>query len=147
MDEFDRALINRLQRGLPLVRRPWQVIAEELGSSSEQVRMRLGELLEQGVLTRFGPLFDIELLGGSFTLAALSVPPSRFAHVTELLAQMPQVAHNYRREHYWNMWFVLACEHGDEIQRCISEIEQRTGLDVLNLPKEKTYGIGLYLAC
>lgn len=145
MNEFDRALINRLQLGLPLVPMPWQVIADELQSSPEQVRTRLAELLEQGVLTRFGPLFDIELLGGSFTLAALCVPSTRIAEVTELLALMPEVAHNYLREHEWNMWFVLACEHADGIARSIAEIEQRTGLKVLNLPKEKTYGIGLYL--
>ena len=78
MDELDRQLINRLQRGLPLVRHPWQAVAAELRSTPDELLDRLHLLLEDGVLTRFGPMFDIERLGGAFTLAALAVPESRF---------------------------------------------------------------------
>ena len=35
---------------------------------------RLQALLADGTLTRFGPLFDAEKLGGAFTLAAMQVP-------------------------------------------------------------------------
>ena len=51
MDDLDRRLINRLQRGLPLVRDPWQVVAAELESSSAELLDRLHQLLEDGVLT------------------------------------------------------------------------------------------------
>jgi len=37
------------------------------------------------MLTRFGPMFDIERLGGAFTLAALAVPEERFEDVAEQL--------------------------------------------------------------
>ena len=71
MDEFDRQLINRLQHGLPLVRHPWEALAKELGSTSEALRERVQALLEDGTLTRFGPMFDIDRLGGAFTLAGV----------------------------------------------------------------------------
>lgn len=144
MDDFDRQLINRLQHGLPLVRRPWQALAEELGSSSEVVRARVQALLDDGTLTRFGPMFDIERLGGAFTLAALSVPEERFDEVAAILDAMPEVAHNYRREHAWNMWFVLGCATPEGIAETIARIEAQTGLPVLNLPKEETYHVGLH---
>ena len=85
MDEFDRKLINRLQHGLPLVRHSWEALAEELESSSQQLRARLQALLDDGTLTRFGPMFDIERLGGAFTLAALAVPEERFDAVAAQL--------------------------------------------------------------
>ena len=144
MDDFDRQLINRLQHGLPLVRRPWQALAEELGSSSEALRARVQALLDDGTLTRFGPMFDIERLGGAFTLAALSVPEERFDEVAAILDAMPEVAHNYRREHAWNMWFVLGCATPEGIAETIARIEAQTGLPVLNLPKEETYHVGLH---
>ena len=144
MDELDRRLINRLQLGLPLVPQPWQVLAEELGSSSEQLRERLQRLLDDGTLTRFGPMFDIERLGGAFTLAALKVPEARFEAVAAVLAAMPEVAHNYRREHAWNMWFVLGCPTEQGIAETLQHIETLTGLPLLNLPKEETYHVGLY---
>lgn len=86
MDEFDRLLINRLQHGLPLVRHPWEALAEELGSTSEALRERVQALLDDGTLTRFGPMFDIDRLGGAFTLAALSVPEARFESIARIEA-------------------------------------------------------------
>jgi len=144
MDEFDRLLINRLQRGLPLVRHPWEALAEELGSTSVALRERVQALLDDGTLTRFGPMFDIDRLGGAFTLAALSVPEERFDEVAAQLEAMPEVAHNYRREHQWNMWFVLGCETPQGIAESIARIEAETGLVVLNLPKEETFHVGLH---
>ncbi len=38
-------------------------LAEELSCSAERIRQRLQELLDDGTLTRFGPMFDIEQLG------------------------------------------------------------------------------------
>ncbi|MGN8343205.1 Lrp/AsnC family transcriptional regulator [Pseudomonas sp. SMV71] len=144
MDDLDRRLINRLQLGLPLVRQPWQVLAAELGCSSSEMLDRLHELLVDGVLTRFGPMFDLDRLGGAFTLAALAVPEARFETVAELLGDLPEVAHNYRREHTWNMWFVLACASEQAISETLLRIERLTGLVPLNLPKEETYHVGLY---
>ncbi len=145
MDELDRQLINRLQRGLPLVPQPWQTLADELDAPVETLLARVQVLLDDGTLTRFGPMFDIERLGGAFTLAALAVPEQRFDEVAAQLEVLPEVAHNYRREHDWNMWFVLACETPEGIDASIRQIETLTGLPVLNLPKEETYHVGLYL--
>ncbi|WP_222910812.1 Lrp/AsnC family transcriptional regulator [Pseudomonas sp. DNDY-54] len=146
MDELDRRLINRLQHGLPLVRHPWQALAEELVTEPDELRTRVQALLDDGTLTRFGPMFDIERLGGAFTLAALSVPEERFDAVAAQLEVMPEVAHNYRREHAWNMWFVLGCATPQGIADTIAQIEAQTGLPVLNLPKEETYHVGLHFS-
>lgn len=146
MDEFERRLINRLQHGLPLVRHPWQALADELDAEPSALRERVHALLDDGTLTRFGPMFDIERLGGAFTLAALSVPEARFDAVANQLAAMPEVAHNYRREHAWNMWFVLGCATTQGIAETIARIEAETGLPVLNLPKEATYHVGLHFS-
>jgi len=144
LDAFDRRLLNTLQRGLPLVRHPWEELAHSLSSTPEQIRQRLQELLDDGVLTRFGPMFDIESLDGAFTLAALAVPEDRFDTVAEQLNAMPEVAHNYRRDHTWNMWFVLACASPEALAATLARIESETGLLILNLPKEKTYHVGLH---
>ena len=61
-------------------------------------------------LTRFGPMFQVERMGGAFVLAALAVPEADYERVAELVNALPEVAHNYRREHALNMWFVLATE-------------------------------------
>jgi DNA-binding Lrp family transcriptional regulator len=74
MDELDRAIINRLQGGFPLCARPYAVAAAALGTDEATLIARIGALLAAGTLSRFGPLFDAERLGGAFTLCALSAP-------------------------------------------------------------------------
>lgn len=144
MDDLDRRLIDRLQYGLPLVCRPWEALADELAAPPAELRRRVQALLDDGTLTRFGPMFDIERLGGAFTLAALAVPETRFEEVAALLHDLPEVAHNYRREHAYNMWFVLACATPADVAASLARIEARTGLAVLDLPKEATYHVGLH---
>ena len=106
---------------------------------------RIGRLREERVLTRFGPLFDAESLGGAVTLAAMSVPEGRFDAVAETVNALPEVAHNYARDHALNMWFVIATETPDRIAAVIAEIEAATGLDVLDLPKLEEFFLELRL--
>jgi hypothetical protein len=57
----------------------------------------------------------------------------------------PEVAHNYRREHALNMWFVLATETPDGIEDAIARIECDTGLRVDAFPKEREYFVEMKL--
>src|SRR5512134_808914 len=106
MDDIDRAVVNGLQGGFPLCPRPFAVVSRQFGIDEEELRDRLRRLLEEGVLTRFGPMYDAERLGGAFTLCAMRVPAADFARVAALVNAHPEVAHNYEREHRFNMWFV-----------------------------------------
>jgi len=139
MDEFDSAIVNCLQGGFPLVERPFALVAAELGLAEEDLIARVRELLEARVLTRFGPMYQVERMGGAFSLAAMRVPPADFDRVAEIVNALPEVAHNYEREHEYNMWFVLATEQPEGIARAIARIERETGLPVLNLPKLHEY--------
>ncbi|HEV2431596.1 MAG TPA: Lrp/AsnC family transcriptional regulator, partial [Burkholderiales bacterium] len=96
-------------------------------------------------LTRFGPLYDAERLGGAFSLCAMSVPPADFERVAALVNAHAEVAHNYERAHRLNMWFVLATEDAAQIPGIISRIEKETGRPVLNLPREEEYFVELRL--
>ena len=146
LSDTDRLILDRLQRGLPLTRHPWQTLADETGIAADTLRARVENFLETGLLTRFGPMFDVERLGGAFTLAAMAVPAEQFDSVATLLSALPQVAHNYERDHPFNMWFVLACETPGDIEATLARIERETGLSVLNLPKEEAFHVGLHLA-
>lgn len=142
MDATDKAIINGLQGGLPICERPYQAMALQFGISEEELITRLENLLTQKVLTRFGPMFQIERMGGAFSLAAMKVPETDYERVTAAVNALPEVAHNYRREHEFNMWFVLATEKPEGIGYAIAHIEAETGYPVFNMPKEKEYFVG-----
>jgi siroheme decarboxylase len=145
MDEIDRHIINALQDGFPICDAPYQQVAVQLGLTELELINRLQVLLDNGTLTRFGPLYHAELMGGALTLAAVKAPPVRFAEVTGIINAFPEVAHNYARNHALNMWFVIATETPEQIQNTITEIEQQTGLTVVNMPKINEYFVGLKL--
>lgn len=145
LSELDRGIINRWQGEVPLVSRPYATMARDLGVDEDTVIARLQHLLADGVLTRFGPLYNIEKLGGSFCLAAMAVPEEFFTVVTELVNKHPQIAHNYQREHELNMWFVIATETADEIAQVASAIEAETGLPVFLFPKQHEFFVELKL--
>ena len=145
IDAIDTRLIDRLHGGFPLDERPFATVAAEFGLGEEDLIERLRRLLARGVLTRFGPLFQIERAGGRFMLAALRVPEERFDDVAARVNALPEVAHNYRREHAFNMWFVLAAESPQAVDAAIERIERETGLPVLAFPKEREYFVELRL--
>jgi DNA-binding Lrp family transcriptional regulator len=143
MDTVDRAIINQLQGDFPVCERPYAEAATKLGLSENELMQRLEVLLENGTLTRFGPMYHAERLGGALTLAAMQVPVQDFERVTGIVNGFPEVAHNYAREHAFNMWFVLATEAPGRIEQVIGEIENATGLRVYNMPKLEEFYVGL----
>jgi DNA-binding Lrp family transcriptional regulator len=145
MDDTDRRIVNALQEGFPIVDAPYRQVAGELGIAEDDLLARLERLLQERILTRFGPLFQIERAGGRFVLAAMAVPEADFERVAAAVNALPQVAHNYRREHALNMWFVLATEQPDEVAAAIVRIENATGLPVFAFPKEREFFVGMKL--
>ena len=145
LSALEKQLINLLQHGLPVCERPFAQIAKEISSTEQAVIECLTKLRSEKVLTRFGPMFDAASLGGAFTLAALAVPEADFDFVTEQVNSFEQIAHNYRRDHDFNMWFVIATESAEEIEKVAQAIERKTGLKVLNVPKLKEFYVSLYL--
>ncbi len=145
MDDIDKLIINTLQTGFPICAAPYQKVAAQLGLGEQELLTRLKSLLENGTLSRFGPLYHAGLMGGALTLAAIKVPEAQFDEAADIINSFPEVAHNYARNHALNMWFVLATETIGQISETISNIEQLTGLTVYNMPKIKEYFVNLKL--
>jgi DNA-binding Lrp family transcriptional regulator len=145
MDAVDRRIVNALQGGFPVTERPFAAAAEGLGLDEDELISRLDDLLAGGVLSRFGPMFDAERLGGAVTLAAMQVPAEAFEAVAETVNAYPEVAHNYQRDHDLNMWFVVASDRLQRLDEVIAGIEAETGLEVQVLPKLEEFFVGLRL--
>ena len=71
------------------------------------------------------------------------MPAEDFERVVGIVNGFSEVAHNYQREHAFNMWFVLATERPERVGEVIGDIERATGLKVHNLPKLGEFYVGL----
>jgi DNA-binding Lrp family transcriptional regulator len=146
VDAIDRAIINALQDGFPICARPYAAAAEQLGITEDDLLQRLAALREQKTITRFGPLFHAERLGGALSLVAMRIPAHDFDRVAAQVNAHAEVAHNYERAHEFNMWFVLATETEQQLQDTLRAIEAETGYPVYNMPKLEEYYLKLRFA-
>lgn len=144
MDALDKNIINTLQHDFPVCERPFAQLAETLNSTEDELIKRVQAMLDSGLLTRFGPMYNAVNMGGALSLCAMKVPEEQFDKVTEQVNAFPEVAHNYQRDHEMNMWFVLATETQQELDNTLEAIESTTGIHVYNMPKQKEFFVGLY---
>ncbi len=142
LSAMEQHLLNDFQRGLPLTVRPFATIAERLGVSEAEVLESLERLQDSGAVSRVGPVFSPNRIGVS-TLAALAVPRERLESVAEFVSSLPEVNHNYEREHEYNLWFVITAADDERLDRVLCDIAYQTGLEPLDLPMLEDFFIDL----
>ena len=135
LDPTARAIVNGLQGGFPLTPRPFRDAGQALGLSEDDLIEGIAKLVDAGALSRFGPLWNAEQIGGAVCLAALAAPRERFEDVAEMVNAHPEIAHNYERDHALNMWFVISADDPRKIQQVIAAIEQARSMLVRELSR------------
>lgn len=143
MDEMDRHIINLMQENFPVCDRPFAVMAGQLGMQEIELMGRVRALLDDGTLSRFGPLYNIEKLGGVYCLVAMSVPEHDLDQVINIINACSEVAHNYERTHAFNLWFVLAAESDKQLRTVLEDIEKQTAYPAYAMPKLEEFYVGL----
>ncbi len=143
IDATDRSIVNALQGGFPVTERAFAAAASELGLAESDLIHRVENLLAEGVLSRFGPMYNADRMGGAFCLAAMEVPQDRFDEVVAKINAHAEVAHNYERAHQLNVWFVVANDKPERVDEVLAEIKSETGLEVYAFPKLAEYFVGL----
>jgi DNA-binding Lrp family transcriptional regulator len=146
LDAVDRKVLNALQEGFPLTPRPFAEAGAALGLAEADLVARITRLREIGAITRFGPFYDAEAMGGAFCLCAMEVPADRFEAVVTKVNAHDEVAHNYQRDHRLNMWFVLATPSRERIAACAAGIEAETGIKVYLFPKTHEFFVRFRVA-
>ena len=136
----ERALLLLIQEAIPLVPRPYQALAERLGSSEEEVLTLLRSLLDQGKVKRLAALPNHYALGiTANAMTAWDVPDEQVDELGQMLGRQPEVTHCYRRPRHLPQWpyNLFAMVHGfdrDAVLATIERISQDVGLS--EMPRE-----------
>jgi len=134
-DELDRGIIELTQAGLPLVPRPYQQIAEQLGTSAEQVMTRMQRMLESGVIRRIGAVPNHYTLGFRGNgMSVWDVDDELVAEYGRRIGELDFVSHSYQRPRYLPEWRynLFAMVHGKdraEVMEKVAEIAAMLGDD------------------
>ncbi len=137
----DLHILDALQDDIPLVSRPFAAIARRLGIPEQVLLERLRRLQDEGIVRGISPILESRHMGlAAATLIALHVPEDQVHEIAAIISSYPEVSHNFRRDHYYALWFTLSGKNEEAIQSVLAEILLRTGIpdtDVLNLPTVK----------
>ncbi|RCX22691.1 AsnC family transcriptional regulator [Fontibacillus phaseoli] len=146
LDAKDRALLNRLQEGLPLVKLPWEKIADDLDMPVQEVLQRAGRLKQDGMIRRVGGIFNPAKLGFSGRLYAMEVKEELFYDVAAVVNSFKGVTHNYRRRNRLNMWFTLSARTEEERAGILESIREAAGkAKIYEFPAEQMYKLKVFL--
>lgn len=136
MNGRDRLLLEAMQDGLPLVRRPYQALGQGIGASEAEVIGRLRQLLLDGVIKRLGVVVRHRSLG--YTANAMTVwdiPDEQVNALGHCFSRYPFVTLCYRRPRRLPDWpYNLFCMiHGrdraevrGQVRQLVTELELDT---------------------
>jgi siroheme decarboxylase len=142
----EAAVLNYIQRSIPLTGRPFQKIGADTGLSEEAVIEIIFRLKKQGIIRNIAAIFNGESLGYQLSLVAFDVPAASLEKAAAAINAHPGISHNYLRGHRYNIWFTLALEKSLPFDDAVEHIAQKAGArDFLILRNEKLLKIGLML--
>ena len=130
----DAPLMQALASGLDLVPRPFERLAKALGRGEEEIRMRIGELVNARLLTRTGIIVRHRALGWrSNAMVVWQVPVERIRAAGSALARVPGVTLCYQRRTVPGVWpYSLFCMvHARSRREAISVITEAEALPEL----------------
>jgi DNA-binding Lrp family transcriptional regulator len=97
-------LVTLVQASFPLVSRPFEALADSLGTDEPAVLDRLARLKKTGVVRKIGPVLEPASFGVFSELIAVQVSPQELDRVGEAVSAWPPVTHCYARSHSVNLW-------------------------------------------
>ncbi len=101
-------ILSRIQKKFPLVAKPFEAIANELGISEDEVLAILQEEKANNIIRQTSAIFDTKRLGYTSSLVAFKIAPEKIDAAVEIINSHPGISHNYERNHDFNIWFTLA---------------------------------------
>ena len=139
-DPQQRALIDAIQDGLPLVQRPYAAVGERIGLTEAEVIRRIRELQELGVIKRWGVVVRHRELGyRANAMVVWDVPDDRIREVGRCLGTFTFVTLCYRRPRRPPAWpyNLFTMIHGCDREQVLARVEDLVaGCDLQQIPRQ-----------
>ena len=127
IDPTDLQIIVAIQEGLPIISRPYALIAEQLDIDESDVIERLSRLKQQGLIKRLGVIVKHSRLGyQSNAMVVFDVPDTLVSQKGQLISQVSFINLCYLRPRQGEHWpYNLFCMiHGKSRERVLQQIKQ-----------------------
>ncbi len=141
IDEIDRALLNEVQSAFPVESHPFRILGARVGISEQETLSRVDKLRQAGIIRRIGASINSRALGFVSTLVTATVPADQLEDFVSVINSFPGVTHNYLRKHHYNVWFTLIAPSEQEKKTIISQMIDKTGIELHDFPANRIFKI------
>lgn len=128
MEALDQKILEIIQDGFPLEKRPYAALGRQLGVSEDIAFEHVENLRKSGVIRRLGGIYDSRRLGYISRLCAGVVPEGNLDSFAVAVDKISSITHNYIRSHAYNVWFTVIARSEAEIQETVRGLEAETTL-------------------
>lgn len=133
LDLKEKKVIRALQDGLPLVERPFQVLAAKAGLPEEEFLAAVRYLCQQGYIRRFGATLQHQISGyPANAMIAWRVDEEKVEKAGRMMASSDRVTHCYQRQTApgwpYNVYTMIHGRSEPECQALAKEITEKTGV-------------------
>lgn len=133
LTDKEKKVLKALIEGLPLVEKPYEILAQKLNLTQEEVLRAIKSLLEKKIIRRLGATLRHNLVGyeGNAMVAWL-VPEERLDEVGEYFSKKPFVSHCYVRKTYpdwpYNLYTMCHAKNREELIKYLEEASRELNL-------------------
>jgi DNA-binding Lrp family transcriptional regulator len=143
---MENELLYEMQNAFPMIERPFEAVAQKLGTSEEEVLAIVQKLKDEKIIRQTSAIFDTKRLGYTSSLVAFKVDEEKVDTAADIINQHPGVSHNYLRNHDYNIWFTMAVAPDSKLglEKTIEILKEQTGAqDAITLPTLKMFKISV----
>lgn len=142
MDKTLVDILMEVQYRFPLAERPFQIIAERLGLTEEEVLRRLREAVMLGVLKRIGAILNYKSRGMVAALVGVAAPENIIEEVAAEVNKDPLVSHNFQRDYRpYTLWYVTKASSREELESKVQRVAEKFGVDYVILYSLRSYKV------
>lgn len=138
LTDLEKKVIASLQGDIPIVPRPYLLLAKEIGIPEEAFIETLQQLTEQGVIRRFGATLRHQKSGfQANAMTAWQVAEDRIEEVGRIMASFRAVSHCYRRDPAegwpYNLYTMIHGKSETDCRETARQIAEKAGLQTYQL--------------
>lgn len=134
LNELEKKIVFAIQSDIPIVERPYRLLAERLQIDEETFLNTLRGLCERGIVRRLGATLRHQKSGyEANAMTAWQVSEERVEAVGQAMAKYREISHCYRRDPApgwpYNLYTMIHARNEEACRAIASAISRETGVD------------------
>jgi siroheme decarboxylase len=138
LSDLEKRVIAAVQGDIPIVERPYLVMAEQLGIGEEEFLRVLQSLVDRQIVRRFGATLRHQKSGYTANvMVAWQVDEARVEEVGRIMASFRAVSHCYRRDPAegwpYNLYTMVHGSNEESCRKTAAKMAHKAGLTTYDL--------------